>query len=890
MSRRQSSSNISVPAPTADGHATNKKYVEDRIAEAVVGDVTIDSIQGLRTELNNRPLQSYVDSGLSGKLDKGGVDAKGDILVGTGDDAVGRLPVSGNNGRVLAEDSSQTTGLAWVSLSKASVGLGDVDNTSDEDKPVSVAQQAALDDKEDSLGSGTSSQYLRGDKTFATLDKSAVGLSNVDNTADSAKPVSSAQQTALDGKQDDNADLTAIAGLTPTNNDLLQRKSGAWTNRTPAQVKTDLSLSKSDVGLSNVDNTADSAKPISSATQTALDGKEAVLPGGGTTAHYLRGDKTWVTLNKAAVGLGNVDNTADSAKPVSSAQQTALDGKQDVDSDLTAIAGLSATNDDFIQRKSGAWTNRTVAQVKTDLALTKSDVGLGNVDNTSDASKPISSATQTALDGKQGLNTNLTTIGGLTPTDNDLLQRKSGAWINRTPAQVKTDLALAKADVGLGNVDNTSDATKNSATATLANKTLTAPRIADMGFIADPSGNEYLQFDQVASAVNQVIITNAVTTAGPSVGSAGGDTNIDLNLTSKGTGRVKINGVNALTASSTDTLTNKTIDGTTNTLSNIDQSAVTGLSTALSGKEPQLSPGNSTQYYRGDKSWQTLDKTAVGLGNVDNTADSAKPVSSAQQTALDGKQASNSNLTAISGLSPTNDDILQRKSGAWTNRTMAQLKTDLSLTKTDVGLGSADNTADSAKNVLSATKLTTARTINGVSFDGTANITVADSTRELAITAGTTSQYWRGDKSWQTLDKSAVGLGNVDNTSDSTKNSATATLTNKRVTPRVLTVSSTATPAINTDSYDFVTILSLATNITSMTSGLTGTPTDGQKLMIKFKDNGTSRTIAWGTSFQSSGVGTLLAATVINKIHHVGLIWDAGVSKWVCLAVDDTGY
>lgn len=87
----------------------------------------------------------------------------------------------------------------------------------------------------------------------------------------------------------------------------------------------------------------------------------------------------------------------------------------------------------------------------------------------------------------------------------------------------------------------------------------------------------------------------------------------------------------------------------------------------------------------------------------------------------------------------------------------------VTLVKADVGLGSVDNTADAAKNVLSATKLTTARTINGVSFDGTANITVADSTKEPAITAGTSAQYWRGDKTMQTLDKTAVGLGNVTN-------------------------------------------------------------------------------------------------------------------------------
>jgi hypothetical protein len=56
-----------------------------------------------------------------------------------------------------------------------------------------------------------------------------------------------------------------------------------------------------------------------------------------------------------------------------------------------------------------------------------------------------------------------------------------------------------------------------------------------------------------------------------------------------------------------------------------------------SGKEPTIAAGTTSQYWRGDKSWQTLDKSAVGLGNVDNTSDANKPVSTAQQTALDLK-------------------------------------------------------------------------------------------------------------------------------------------------------------------------------------------------------------------------------------------------------------
>ena len=55
--------------------------------------------------------------------------------------------------------------------------------------------------------------------------------------------------------------------------------------------------------------------------------------------------------------------------------------------------------------------------------------------------------------------------------------------------------------------------------------------------------------------------------------------------------------------------------------------------------------------------------------------------------------------------------------------------------------------------------------------------TASSSAFEAAITAGTTGQYWRGDKSFQTLDKAAVGLGNVDNTSDAGKPVSTAQAT-----------------------------------------------------------------------------------------------------------------
>lgn len=88
-----------------------------------------------------------------------------------------------------------------------------------------------------------------------------------------------------------------------------------------------VSLTKSDVGLSAVDNTADADKPISTATATALSGKEPTVAA-GATGQYYRGDKAWATLDKNAVGLNNVDNTSDLNKPISTATETALSGKE----------------------------------------------------------------------------------------------------------------------------------------------------------------------------------------------------------------------------------------------------------------------------------------------------------------------------------------------------------------------------------------------------------------------------------------------------------------------------------------------------------------------------------------------------------------------------------
>lgn len=126
-------------------------------------------------------------------------------------------------------------------------------------------------------------------------------------------------------------------------------------------------------------------------------------------------------------------------------------------------------------------------------------------------------------------------------------------------------------------------------------------------------------------------------------------------------------------------------------------------------------------------------------------------------------------------------------------------------------------------------------------------------------------------------------LSGVTGTDKAVSKTGTETLTNKRITRRVSTEASSATPTIDTDSYDMHSITALAAAITSMTTNLSGTPTNGQSLIIRIKDDGTARAITWGASFEAKGVA-LPTTTVASKVLTVGFLYDTVTSKWGCVA------
>lgn len=113
----------------------------------------------------------------------------------------------------------------------------------------------------------------------------------------------------------------------------------------------------------------------------------------------------------------------------------------------------------------------------------------------------------------------------------------------------------------------------------------------------------------------------------------------------------------------------------------------------------------------------------------------------------------------------------------------------------------------------------------------------------------------------------------------------TQTLTNKRVNARIGTVASAATITPTGDTSDQYNVTALATAATI--AAPSGTPVDGQRLILRFEDNGTSRALSWTTSsgaYRAIGV-TLPITTIATKVTYVGCIYNAQDVFWDVVAV-----
>ena len=488
--------------------------------------------------------------------------------------------------------------------------------------------------------------------TVGGVTKAMVGLSNVDNTTDALKPVSTATQTALDLKAPLESPAltgvptapTAIAATNTTQvatTEFVQTKINNLVNSAPgtldtlgelsaalsgdanfaATVASTLALKASLINLSDHSNTTANVHGIADTTVlvTATNLSDSItdaidthndlttnVHGIADTSELVTNSDLTGAVSVVSGDLGthaglttSVHGIADTSLLVTTAiLEDALDGatvdqsslagtgidwnsansRFDIDSTIATTAYADQAEADAI---TAAGTAAGTAISNAVAALTKSSVGLANVDNTSDANKPVSTATQTALDLKAPL---------------------------ANPTFTGTVAGVTKAHVGLENVDNTADTAKPVSTATqtaldlkanLASPALTgvptAPTAAAATNTTQVATTAYVR-GEVAALVNSAGAT--LDTLGEIATALGNDANLSATLTSAIALKAPLasptfTGTVTLptgTVTSGMILDGTILDADVNASAAIAQSKISGLTSDLAAKAPLASP------------------------------------------------------------------------------------------------------------------------------------------------------------------------------------------------------------------------------------------------------------------------------------------------------------
>jgi hypothetical protein len=570
--------------------------------------------------------------------------------------------VTANNVSGVVSIQNGGTGASNLAGAKINLQIDNVDNTSDSNKPISIATQSALDTKENTANKSTSTTLGTSDVLFPTQNavKTYVDTNittvNASNTALQATVTANATaaSTAIAAVQAD-VDANEIA----SNNALALKENSANKSTTTALGTSDVLFPTQNAVKTYVDTNITTVN----ANNTAL---QATVTANATAANTALALKENSANKSTTTTLG----TSDVLFPTQNAVKTYVDTNiTTVNASNTALqatvtANATAASSAIAAVQADVDANETAANTALALKENSANKSTTTALGTSDVLFPTQNAVKTYVD------TNISTVNA----NNTALQNTVTA--NATAAT--TAIAAVQADVDANEIaTNNALALKENT----ANKsTTTTLGTSDLLFPTQNAVKTYVDTNITTVNANNTALQNTVTVnaTAATTAIAAVQSDVDANETAVNTAlALKENSANKSTtttlgssdvlfptqnavktyvdaqvASATIADASSTVKGKIQLAGDLGGTAASPTVPGLANKENTITAGTTSQYYRGDKSWQTLDKTAVGLANIDNTTDAGKPISTATQTALDAKENSaNKSTTTTLGTS-----------------------------------------------------------------------------------------------------------------------------------------------------------------------------------------------------------------------------------------------